>query len=103
MAREFLRYQARQQRMLRPVTFIAAVVAFCLSLGAIPPFAALLLALAAGFMAGKLNEAVHHGSLLGRILGGGALSVVLILAANCVFGVPFVVGGIGCLVMYVLM
>lgn len=103
MAARVLGDRSRQQRLIRPVSFLAGLAAFLLSMGALSPLGAAILALIAGILAGWINEKIHHATLMTRIMGGGAASVLLILGLNAFLGVPFLVGGVGCLVLYTLL
>jgi len=92
----------RQQRMLRPLTFLTAIGAFMLSMGVLSPFGALLVALVAGFAAGLVNERVHKGTLLARLLSGACFGLLVVLGLHLCLGVPFFLGGAACAVLYVL-
>ena len=103
MAASLLGLNRRSQTLLRPISVVAAITAFCISVGALRPAGACFMAIAAGVVAGWIAGKVGHGNFLSRLIMGCAMGVLFILFLHVWLHIPFLIGGVLCIVAFFLM
>ena len=104
MAGQLLGLSPRQQRRLRPITFVAAVPVFCYYSAVSSSLAyATVMALIAGIVASAVNMELHSGNLMARLFKGFVSCAIIILVLFLWRGIPPPFGALACVVFWMLL